>query len=91
MFGAAAVTTECQRSTGETSQKRVRTVSEVISPPWAIRDGSKAQRVHATKAPIAAAAPQGTLCDGDIEMNAKNAIKPVAKTAAPLQNCGGYA
>ena len=74
---------ECQRSTGETSQKRERTVSDVIRPPCAMREGSRAQREQATKAATAEAACADER-EGDIDAKAKKAIRPVEKTMMPL-------
>jgi hypothetical protein len=48
-----------------------------------MREGSREQRVHATKA-AAADAAWAEERDGDIDAKAKNAIRPVEKTMTPL-------
>jgi hypothetical protein len=88
LLGAAAVTTACHKRTGATSQKRERTESDVMRPPWAMREGSRAHRVHASRALAALAARHGARRDGDMERKAKNAMMPVENTMTPLQNCG---
>ena len=87
IFGEEESTIAFHNRTGATSQNRVNTVSDVMRPPWAMREGSSAHNVHATNAAMADAAKDDTRRLGDIDKNAKYAIKPVANTMAPLHAC----
>ena len=85
--GTVAVMMACQRRTGDMSQKRERTVSDVMRPPCAIREGSNAHCVQATAAATAEAAIDDALWEGAMEMKAKKAMRPVENTMMPLHTC----
>ena len=87
IVGAGEPIIAFHKSTGATSQNRVNTVSDVMRPPWAMREGSSAHSVHATNAAMTDAAKDDMQRLGDIDKNAKYAITPVANTMAPLQTC----